>query len=159
MKRSNCFVCCATCNLSKDALSKVSLGQFSLHLSTDFAEQLGRVAQYTGWTPLNYMYRRKCSQRVALHPATLPDFTILCSILSQHVCYVDWINLWSLPSQEELPIILLSRLLPMLQHNHHRIASSIIKVQYLNLDNPMLSQPLPWYISQCPAASSAYAVG
>ena len=158
MKRSNCFACCTTFKPSGDAISEVSPGQFSLHPSADSAEPFGRVAQYTGWTPLNYTYRRDFSQRVARHPAISSDFIILCNVSSQHVCHANWINLWSLPSREALPTMSLCHLLLMPQHHHHRTAASIVKSQHPNLDNPMLPRPLPWHISQCPAASSACVV-
>ena len=146
------------CNPSGDAVAAVSLGQFSLHLSADSAGPLGRVAQYTRWTPRNCTYRRKSSQRAARHPATSPDFTILCSVSSQHAWHADWINLWSLPSWEALSIMSLCCLLPTLQHHHHHTAVSIIKVQYLNLYNPMRPRRLFWHSSQFPAANSACTV-
>ena len=127
MKRSNCFACCATFKPSRDAVSEVSPGQFSLHPSADSAEPFGRVAQYTWWTPLNCTYGHEFSQRAARHPATSPDFIILCSVSSQQVCHADWINLWSLPSREALPTMSLCHLLLMPQHHHHRTAASIIK--------------------------------
>ena len=113
MKRNNCFACCATFKPSGDAVSEVSLGQFSLHPSADSAKPFGRVAQYTGWTPLNCTYRREFRQRAARHLATSPDFIILCNVSSQHVCHADWINLWSLPSREAPPTMSLCRWLPM----------------------------------------------
>ena len=48
MECNNGFPCCATRDLFKEAVSEVSLGQFSLHQSSDSVESLEKVPRTQG---------------------------------------------------------------------------------------------------------------